>query len=63
MEKINILNKIYKNHKLPADLYYQVMTIIKYDMDKNLEETNNFLNALPLGIRTKVNLVIYRNTY
>ena len=39
------------------------MNIIKYDIDRNLDEINTFVNELPSGVKTKLLLKIYKNTY
>jgi len=39
------------------------MNIIKYDTNKNLKEINDFVESLPLSIKTKLNMQIYRTTY
>mmetsp|Transcript_9973 Transcript_9973/g.15063 ORF Transcript_9973/g.15063 Transcript_9973/m.15063 type:complete len:115 (-) Transcript_9973:2561-2905(-) len=44
-EKIDVLNKIFKEFKLPSDLYYQLMTQIQMvDDKKELSETHHFLD-------------------
>ena len=57
------MNKIYKNYKLPSELYYSIMNIISYDQDKNLKEINDFVETLPIALKTKVNRHIYKKTY
>ena len=39
------------------------MNIIKYDTNQNLKEINEFVEALPLSLKTKVNMQIYKETY
>jgi hypothetical protein len=39
LEKLNVLNKIFKEYKLPAELYYQLLTQIQnVDDKKELKE-------------------------
>ena len=56
------LNNIYKTYQIPPDLYYQILFLIKEEKDK-LAEVTEFVDDLPVSLKTKVNMHIYKSTY
>jgi len=46
-----LLNRIYKEYNLSSDLYFEVLTSIKYDTNNDLEDINIFVDSLPIKLR------------
>jgi 3-deoxy-D-manno-octulosonic-acid transferase len=61
-DKLNLLNKIYKDHKMDSDLYYSVLNFIE-SHNKESQDVYDFVETLPISIRHKVNMVIHKKTY
>lgn len=61
-DKIIVLNKIYEQYKLPADLYYQTKGTIEHNSNST-QDCLVFINELPCSLRHKINLHIYKSVY
>ena len=61
---MNTLNRIYKDAKLPQDLYYKLKDVIKnnYDPDQQ-REIAEFLDDLPYRAKVKTIMCIYQSKY
>ena len=46
-EKMDTLNNIKEEYKIPYDLYRRLRLALNYDHSKKNEEQSNFLNLLP----------------
>ena len=46
-EKLVVLNKIHKEHKLPLDLYIKIKKSLGYEVQKNIKDLTKFINELP----------------
>lgn len=46
-EKMDILNNIKEEYKIPYDLYRRLRLALNYDHSKKNDEQSNFLNELP----------------
>ena len=62
-DKQIILKKITKEYQLPPHLYQQVMSALKYNTQNDNHEINEFVESLPLTLKTKVNMCIYKGMY
>jgi hypothetical protein len=47
LEKVVILNRIYKEYFLPLDLYQKLKQSLKYNYNQDTEDLNNFVEELP----------------
>ena len=63
IEKMEILNKIYKQYSLPDELHVRVMKAINYEKKKDLNELNSFVEDLPHALKVEVSLYIYEERY
>jgi hypothetical protein len=54
--RINVLNRIYKDHGLSLDLYQRLRQAILYDSRKDMEEEIEFVGGLPPNLQTEVSL-------
>ena len=46
-EKLNILEKARKDYDLPVELFSQLKKSLQYDMRKDLDDLNEFVDDLP----------------
>jgi uncharacterized Tic20 family protein len=62
--KIDMLNKIFKENSLPADLYYQLMTQIQSQTSpKDRNEIMDFLDDLPFRLKVRTIMYIFKESY
>lgn len=62
-ERIQILNRIFKDYHLPLELYEQLKQSLKYDYNKDRNDINHFVEELPHQLRLQVSLHIHEQTY
>ena len=62
-ERIQILNRIYKQFYLPLELYQRLKQAVKYDFNKDLNDINQFVHDLPHKLKLEVSLYIHEQTY
>ena len=65
-KKIETLNKIYEEYKLPLDLFVQTRNRIKSmgnESKQGIQDVQNFLDELPLKLKTEVSLYVYEQRY
>lgn len=62
-EKIDILNRIYKEYCLPLCLYENVKKSIKYQYKNDIEDMISFVATLPQDLRLEVTLFIFESTF
>lgn len=63
-EKIDTLNRLYKDNQLPPELYYKLLTSIKNnDNSKERAEIIDFLEDLPFRLKVRTILEIYKDAY
>ena len=46
-EKINVLNKIYKDFKLPLDLFVKIKKSMGYESKQDMHDLHEFMLELP----------------
>lgn len=63
VEKMEILNKIYKQYSLPDELHIRIVKSINYEKKKDLQELNKFVEDLPHALKVEVSLYIYEERY
>ena len=63
-EKNDVLNKIFREYRIPTDLYIQLITHIEnYDDKKTLRETREFLDGLPFRLKLRTIMFLYKEHY
>lgn len=62
-EKVDILNRIYKEYFLPLKLYENVKKSIKYQYKNDIEDMIQFVETLPQDLRLEVTLFIFESTF
>jgi hypothetical protein len=62
-EKLNILNRIYKEYKLPLDLFIKIKKSMGYESKNNMQDLHLFLDELPYKLKTEVSLYVYEQRY
>ena len=62
-EKLNTLNKAQKDYHLPLDLYIKLKKNMGYDLKKDKQDMNKFIEELPYKLRIEVSLYIYESRY
>lgn len=58
-----VLNRIYKEFKLPMDLFIKIKKSMGYESKNNMDEMHAFIAELPHKIKTEVSLYVYENRY
>ena len=62
-EKVLVLNRIYKQYHLPLELYTKLKQSLKYNFNQDLDDLNDFVEALPHKLKVEVSLFIHEKTY
>ena len=63
-DKLDTLNRIYRDTKFPEDLYYKLKDTIVNNYDPaDQQEISTFLQDLPYSTRVKTIMYIYKNQY
>lgn len=62
-EKLIVLNKIYKEFKLPLDLFIKIKKSMGYESQKQMNDLHNFIQELPHKLKTEVSLYVYEQRY
>ena len=62
-EKIDVLNRIYKEYFLPLKLYENVKKSIKYQFQNDIDDIMKFVEGLPQDLRLEVTLFIFESTF
>lgn len=62
-EKLVVLNKIYKEFKLPLELFIKIKKTMGYESKKDMHDLHNFLNELPYKLKTELSLYVYEQRY
>lgn len=62
-EKIDILNRIYKEYYLPLQLYENVKKSIKFQYKNDIEDMISLVTTLPQDLRLEVTLFIFESTF
>lgn len=58
-EKLQSLEDMRTEYKIPYDLYRRLRLALNYDHSKNAEEQMNFLNELPASLKVELSVVIH----
>ena len=61
--KINLLNQMYKQYKLPRSLYSRLKLAISTGVNNKKDVLNQFLNEIPHDLRIEVSLIAYKPIY
>lgn len=63
-EKINVLNRLFKEHNIPSEIYYQIKTsITNQESTKDMTDIKDFLDDLPYRLRIRTTMYLYRDAY
>lgn len=62
-EKVQMLNRIYKEYQLPLKLYENVKKSLKLEYKNDIEDLLNFVEQLPQDLRIEVSLFIFEKTF
>lgn len=62
-DKIDILNRIYKEYYLPLSLYENVKKSIKFQYKNDIEDMISFVATLPQDLSLEVTLFIFESTF
>ena len=62
-ERLVTLNKIYKDYKLPLDLYIKLKKSMFYENKKDIHDLSKFIDELPHKLKTEVSLHVYESRY
>jgi proline dehydrogenase len=63
-EKINVLDRLFKEHNIPSDIYYQIKTsIANQESTKDMTDIKDFLEDLPYRLRIKTTMYLYKDAY
>jgi len=61
---MNILNRLFKEHNFPAQVYYELKTFIKSaESKKDMQDINEYLNDLPYRLRIRTTMYLYKDAY
>ena len=58
-QKVQILQSMKKEFKLPDGLYDKVRKVIKYDLSRNQKDKMNFLQELPNKLRIELSKIMH----
>lgn len=58
-----MLNRIYKEYKLPLDLFIKIKKSMGYESQKAMNDLHNFIQELPHKLKTEVSLYVYEQRY
>ena len=62
-EKLNILNKAHNDYHLPLNLIERLKKAVQYDLKKDANDLNNFIQCLPHKMKIEVSLYVYERIY
>jgi hypothetical protein len=62
-EKMNILEKLQKDHDLPSDLVCKLKKNIKFNFSEDLDAINDYVEELPYNLKAEVSIYIYEKVY
>lgn len=62
-EKLVTLNKIYKDYKLPLELFINIKKSVGYENQKNIHDIQKFIDDLPHKLKTEISLYVYEQRY
>ena len=57
------LNKIYHDFRLPLDLFIRIKKSMGYEIKKDIQDHQKFLDTLPVKLKTEVSLYVYEQRY
>ena len=62
-QKVEVLNRIYQDYKLPFKLYEELKKFVSLEQNKDLYEVNNFIDDLPHRLKISTGLYIYEEKF
>lgn len=62
-ERLVMLSKIYKEFKLPLELYIKIRKSMGYESKKDMNDLHDFMNELPYKLKMEVSLYVYEQRY
>lgn len=58
-----MLNRIYKQYKIPPEMYVQLLNAIQNELQTDEYDVRNFIDILPSHLQQKLNKLIYSANY
>ena len=58
-----ILNKLYKEYKLPLNLYSHLKQSLSYQAENDLNDVHEFTEALPNKLKIELSVYLYRDLF
>ena len=62
-EKMNVLNEIHMDYKIPENLFNKLVKTIRYDHSKKSKDTLQFMDELPHKLKLELAMLIHRKMY
>jgi potassium voltage-gated channel Eag-related subfamily H member 8 len=62
-EQLSLLNKLFKEYKLPVKLYANLKQSINYQASNDFEKIHEFTEELPHKLRVELSVYLYRDLY
>ena len=62
-EKMVVLDRLYKEHMFPLDLYSRIRKNLKYNYIKDVQKESDFVEDLPLTLKQQLSTFIYEQVY
>ena len=64
LEKMSILNRLFKENNMQPNLYYKLKdSIEKQDNEQEKDEIKDFLEDLPYRLRLRTTMYLYKEAY
>ena len=60
---MSVLDRLFKAHQVPQTLYSQIKKNIKFNHIEDKKSVSDFVEDLPLDLKTPLSIHIYREVY
>lgn len=62
-ERLVLLNKVYKEYKLPLELFIKIKKSMGYESKQDMHDLHVFMNELPYKLKMELSLYVYEQRY
>ena len=62
-EQLSLLNKLFKEYKLPVQLYANLKQSLNYQANNDFEKIHEFTEELPHKLRVELSVYLYKDLY
>lgn len=62
-EQLSILNKLFKDYKLPLSLYSSLKQSLNFQAKNDLQDVHNFTEQLPHKLKVELSVFLYKDLY